>query len=240
MDSYKKVYRYFELISIGTSALVTKAITDWVQGLKVQQIVVLSLTFALVYLLNELFIWIFKNIFNNFTHLRRNFLGEEFVEGVWIEFLTDNGNVTSIGIVLIKADKEGNGLKLSGANYSANSTGDWIFNYAFSSKNELTRFQFPVLDFAYVNSFFIRVNGRQSIEGVAQLTFSSIQGTPSRYHASFNLAEDDPRTVGGLEGWKIQDKNDLKELEKDSIHFSSLYKILDKYIQLKQNNQRHN
>lgn len=66
MDSYKKVYRYFELISIGTSALVTKAITDWLQGLKVQQIVVLSLTFVLVYLLNEVLVWIFKNIFSNF------------------------------------------------------------------------------------------------------------------------------------------------------------------------------
>lgn len=239
MDSYKKIYRYFELISIGTSALITKAITDWLQGLKVQQIVVLSLTFALVYLLNEFFIWIFKKIFNNFTHLRSYFLGEEFVEGLWIEFLTDNGNLASIGIVLIKADKEGNGLKLVGDNYSANSQGDWILNYRFSSKNELTKFQFPVLDFAYVNRFVIPVKGRSSIEGVAQLTFSSIQGTPSRYHASFNLAEDDPRIVG-LEGWKIQDKNDLKEIEKDSISSSNLYKIVEKYIKLKENNQRHN
>lgn len=233
MDSYKKVYRYFELISIGTSALVTKAITDWVQELKVQQLVVLSLTFALVYLLNELFIGIFKNIFNNFIYIRRCFLGEEFVEGVWIEFLTDNGNLTSIGIVLIKADKEGNGLKLAGDNYLANSQGCWILNYAFNSKNELTKFKFPVLDFAYVNRLFTPLNGRSSIEGVAQLTFSSIQGRPSRYHASFNLAEDDPKIVS-LEGWKIQDKNDLKEIEKNSISSSSLYQIIEKYIDLKQ------
>ncbi|MBE9118921.1 hypothetical protein IQ249_23820 [Lusitaniella coriacea LEGE 07157] len=239
MDSYKKVYRYFELISIGSSALITKAITDWLQGLKVQQVVVLSLTFALVYLLNEFFVWIFKNVFSNFTYLRRYFFGEEFVEGLWIEFLTDNNNLTSVGIVLIKADKEGNGLNLVGDNYSVNSEGDWLLNYRFSSKNELTKFQFPILDFAYVNRFAIPVNGRTSIEGVAQLTFSSLQGTPSRYHASFNLAEDDPRIVG-LEGWKIQDRSDLKEIKKDSISSSNLYKIIEKYIKIKENNQQQN
>lgn len=231
MDPYKKVYRYFELISIGTSALITKGITDWLERLKVQQVIVLGITFALVYLLNEFLIFIFKNIFSNFTGIRRSFLREEFVEGYWIEFLTENGTLESVGVVVIKADKEGKGLKLSGDNYKYNSGSDFSLNYRFSSKNELTRLQFPVLDFAYVNRFSTPVNGRSSIEGVAQLTFSSIQGTPSLYHASFNLAEDDPRIVG-LEGWKLQDKNDLNKLKND---FTQVNKILKKYIDLRAN-----
>lgn len=55
MDSYRKINRSFDLISIGTSAILTKSITDWLQVLRIQQIIILSLTFVLVYLLNEVF-----------------------------------------------------------------------------------------------------------------------------------------------------------------------------------------
>lgn len=70
MDSYKKVNRSFELISIGLSAIIIKLIADWLQLLRVQQVVVLSLTFVLIYLLNEIFVWILKNIFREFEIIR--------------------------------------------------------------------------------------------------------------------------------------------------------------------------
>lgn len=228
MDSYKKINRTFELISIGISAITTKAIIDWLQGLIVQKPVILTLTLVLVYLLNEVFVWIFKSFFSNFEIFRKYTFREEFVEGVWIEFLTENDQIQSVGIVIIKADKEGQGLRVSGDNYKyslGNKGNNLSLNYSFYSKDELTKFKFPTLDFAYINKYKVAVNGRQSIEGVAQLTFSSIQGIPLRYHASFNLAEDDPKTVG-LEGRKIQDNNDLKYIKNDSINS----RIIEKYI----------
>lgn len=238
-DPYKKTYRYFELISIGTSALITKAITDWLEGLRVQQVIVLSITFALVYLLNEILMGVFKNIFINIVILRKYLLEKQFIEGMWIEFLTDNNKLESVGIVLIEVCKEGEGLKISGDNYKYNSPDDFVFNYSFYSKDELTRLNFPILDFAYVNRLSQSVNGRSSIEGVAQLTFGSIQHKPSRYYASFNLAEDDPKKVG-LEGWKIKDKNDFNEVQLESIDKFSTRKIMQKYVKLREKNQSQN
>lgn len=229
MDSYRKINRAFELISIGTSAIITKAITDWLQTLRVQQIVVLTLTFVLVYLLNEVLTWIFKNIFSNFESFRRYTLREEFIEGIWIEFSTKNDILESIGIVLIKPEKEGYGLSIYGENYKYISGQELSLNYRFSSKNGLAKLNFPILDFAYINRLSVPINGRQSVEGVAQVTFSSIQGIPLRYHASFYLSEDG--RVMNLEGWKIQDRDDLKKIQNDPTNLS---KIIEKYITIRE------
>ena len=231
MDSYGKVNRYFDLISIGISAIITKIISDSLTQLKIQQLIILCIIFITIYLLNEFFTGIFKKIFSSFTLLRKYTLGDEFVEGIWVEFLTENNKLESVGITLIKPDKEGYGLRLSGENYQYNvnnSNHELSLRYRFYSKDGLTKIKFPILEFAYVNSLCVPINGKNLIEGVGKLTFSSIQGTPSRYHASFNLAED-ARTVGtvGLESWKIQDGNDLKQIKNDS---KNTVKILIKYI----------
>lgn len=230
MDSYQKINRAFDLICIGTSALITKSITDWLQILKVQQVVVLSLTFVLVYLLNEVLVWIFKNIFSNLQIMRKYSLGKEFVEGTWIEFSTKNDILDSVGIVLIEPARDAYGLSISGENYQYISGDEICLNYRFSSKDGLAKLKFPLLDFAYINKLTAPINGRQSIEGVAQVTFSSIHGIPLRYHASFYLSEDN--RVMNLEGWKIQNSDDLRILKTDPIKLS---KVIDKYISLRYN-----
>lgn len=216
MNSYQKVNRAFDLISIGTSAIITKGIIDWLQELKIQQLAILCLTFVLVYLLNEVFTGIFKKFFSNFEFFRKLILGEDFIEGTWIEFQTkDDGNLESVGIVKIKPERGGYGLTISGENFKYIQGNELSLNYRFSSKDGLVNLKFPILDFAYINRFSTPINGRQSFEGVAQVTFSDVQRISSHYHMSFYLSEDG-KTMN-VQGHKIKSYNDLKTIKNDTM-----------------------
>lgn len=152
------------------------------------------------------------------------------MEGNWIEFSTKNDILDSVGIVLIDVAREAYGLSISEENHQYISVNEICLNYRFSSKDGLAKLKFPILDFAYINKLTAPINGRQSIEGVAQVTFSSIQGIPLRYHASFYLSEHN--RVMNLEDSKIQNSDDLRILKTDPIKLS---KIIDKYLNLRYN-----
>lgn len=219
MDAYKQTNKLFELISIGLAVAITKTIADWLSTTPfIQNNIALTwiVSIILVVLLNETLSFIFQASYEKFKFLRQLVLGNQFVEGTWIEFVTQDEKINSIGIANISSN--GYELKIDGHNFDLKGN----LTYAFSSTANMSRIEWPV--FRYVYEDWPLKGVKDTIEGVGYIKFGPTGGRPTMYAGGFTHIG--IGVIIGIEGRLITDKNELIALNTPT----EMRKALKKYL----------
>ena len=219
MNAYRRVHRLFDLISIGIAAAVAKLISDWITQISLGQEpkwVIVALTIIFVVLISELGSFLLKLIYVRLRFLRRLLLSGQFVEGVWIEFVTFDQEVKLTGLVQI--DVDGYDLRLHGLSYNL----DLDIEYHFWSRPDMLTVQWPVMRYAYEKRPLH--GGTLQFQGVTHLTFNPSNGRPQSYTGAYMDLGSGQLT--GLEGMLVTDEQELQLLKQHD----KIPQILEKYL----------
>ena len=219
MDAYKQTNKLFELIAVGLAVALTKTIADWLSTTPLVQNnpwLTWVVSIGLVVLLNETITFMFQTFYEQFKPLRQLLLGNQFVEGTWIEFVSQGQKIISIGISNISSS--GYELKISGNNHALNGN----LRYGFSSTADMVKVEWPV--FRYVYEEWPLEGHQDTIQGVAHIKFGPTNNRPTIYTGAFS--DIGTGVLTGIEGRLITSKDELKSISNPA----EIRKVLKKYL----------
>jgi len=220
LNPIKKLSKTFQVISTGIAGAAAAGLKALLSSPNLNSKISTALSIIAIPIISEGLSIGFQWLFEHNRLLRRILLGGKFVEGTWIEALKKGDEILSVGVVWFENHEYG--LKVHGFNYDHAGN----VNLHFESKTDLLTIEWPFVSFAHTVSshYSIKIN-----EGITHIHFSYRGNKPPKtYSASFINAGDGERI--GLEGWRLEDKNDL-----EAIHDpSKLPEVLQKWVAKKE------
>jgi len=168
-------------------------------------------------ILNEIVSHLLQDFYSSFEPIRRIFLGKQYVEETWIEFIFLRNTIESVSITTIESC--GLELQIHGYNYDLNGN----LRYDFNSQQDMVKMEWAVFRYAYEDRPFQGEN--TSVEGVAHIKFGITKDKPSMYTGAFLHTGTGKLT--GIEARLIKDKKDLALLQEPS----QVRNIVQKYVE---------
>lgn len=172
---------------------------------------------VLIVVLDQTITFLLQGFYETNQLLRKLLLGNQFVEGTWIEFVSQNKKIVSVGIAVISSkDYE---IQINGNNFDLNGN----LNYGFSSTANMARMEWPIFRYVYEDR---PLQGSQdTLAGVAHIKFGPTNNRPTIYAGSFTHIG--TGILVGLEGRRVTSTDELRLLSNPS----EMRKVLKKYLQ---------
>ncbi len=148
--------------------------------------------------------------------LRKFVLGEQYIEGVWIDRVQSGGGMEFFGLINISPDDEKLCFSVENVDRTGGGSGRLVAKQI--------QMEWPTIVFkSEGNSREPKYN-----EGIVSLQFEGIQGVPNRFSGGCLDKNLIPPVV--IEGWRITDEDMLKDLQDPEKRKQSLQKLIANYF----------
>lgn len=187
-------------LGVTAGILASRATAKWFEDQNVREVIILASSVVIVAVLAQLFRIVITYVILNFRFTRRLILGRQYIEGIWIDLMEENGNPVSLGLTRINIiDGE---LKINGDDYDTEGMHTGYYSWEFF------KYDWPRINYVYS---YHRSDDNEVIRlGYGEILFDDIGGTPFRYTGHYIDLKKGEQSR--FEGWKLKDRNQMKKL----------------------------
>ena len=205
MNRYKALSTLSSVLGIAIIAAFAKLFTDWLHSKGIPVWLIFALDICLIVVGSQILRVIIDRLIDRAHWIRALWLGEQFVEGIWLQYVRVADQLVGLGIIVVRAD--GGSIRFSGEDYDVQGKSISTF------MSRAVFIDWPLVTFAYTAQRTFKKNPPRT--GFSYWSFvENIKGTPKRHKGHF-IDEFDGRRHD-CEGWLIDNPDLLKRLA-DSI-----------------------
>jgi hypothetical protein len=201
MDRYRRLVGLARGVAGGASVLITKTTLDWLSGFKLPYALVLVALVVIAVLGYQITIFLFWSVFNSATWIRRLFLGDQFVEGVWFFEVKQGAALDSLAIINMKGREAS--LTWSGVHYNLDGT------IKGGVTGEMLDFNWPVMRYLFTSHRDSSTT--PSHRGYGERSFVERNGPPVQLTGFFIDLPSGTRSE--TLAWKLTDIQKIKQLD---------------------------
>lgn len=201
MSRVDRLSRLSSAVSIAIGVGLAEEFTNWIEKYNLPAWFPHVSAVVIVVVIFQLLKFIFDSIFEMSEGMRKILLGREFVEGTWLDLMSQNGIPVAYGITRMASS--GTSLRISGEDYDLNAKRTGYYSV------DMLIFEFPKIRYKYT----YQRSDNQGLEeaGFGEFQFRERNGPPVKCSGFFfNLMEDRRIT---FESWKVIDKEILAMLD---------------------------
>ncbi len=203
MDAYARISRLPTVVGIALGVALANTLRSWIDGIAHGAGTSLLIQAGVVVLISELSRHLSEHYLYGIRVLREQILRDQYVEGTWVECVTDHSTSTRrFGIITISPVPSG--VLLTGENFD--SVGDSVSTFC----SDIVSITWPKLAYTYTEFESRRSTheiGNQDQAGRGDLLFDLIRSAPQRFTGHFEETTHGRRYE--MQAWRVNRKNNL-------------------------------
>ncbi len=215
MDRTKRIQQAVSVLSVGASVVAAQQAATWLSAHQQQLPGWLSpVTAVVVYTIGSLVLrFLLELLLESFQPLRRLLLGNQFIEGIWFEIISQNNIPVGIGhSEIIFSDGK---FRFGGEDFMLNGSDKGHF------RADLIELSWPVLKYKYTYE-----TGEHKDSGYGEAQFLERgDGPPLKYAGAFVNLRDGSRYM--FESFRIEDRELLERFHADLGKQGTVHQYLE-------------
>ena len=194
MDRYNSAKLFFAALGISISVIFAQIATEWIKSKGLDNWLAAISAILIVLSVGKILEIVFNELFERIRWMRKLWLGDQFVEGIWFEVVFKDNVPSYYGLLTIRSDRSG--VRIGGQGYDSDGS-----KLEFFQSNDVS-ISWPMLTYTYTAHRRSTANPINS--GVENIIFEERDSAPPiRLTAVFTdiFTGDSHET----EAWKVTD-----------------------------------
>lgn len=210
MKRLNNIFKIINFFAIAISIAISHYIKELAKDKFNNEILLFVIALVVITIGYEIIPIIFKKFFE-IPFFKKMFLGNQYVEGTYLDIMFEDGKATDVGLsrIIIEDDK----LRYGGFLYKIK--GDVVGS---SYRSKMIEMEYPIMKYTY--DYKLVTDSSALLHGYGEIDFDERKGEPMHYTGNFIDFTNGDKVY--FEGWKIRDKAILKDLDNPKERYKTI------------------